>query len=84
MSKGELFENDCYSLYITFNKLYEKFNKLIFHDGLFVQLVNDLKQYKNPLNQTLEKWQKIIANDMNFINTLCNTLYKEDKFSAIA
>ena len=46
-------------------------------------MMDDLKNYKGDLFATQSKWQKILGEDITFIDTLCKTLYNEDKLQAI-
>lgn len=46
-------------------------------------MLKDLSNYHEPLAPLGIKWQSIIANDFDFIQTFCEELLEEDKLQAI-
>ena len=49
IGKEEAFVNDQYGLYVTFREVLKIFNSKLVQESLFKEMVNDLKNYKEPL-----------------------------------
>lgn len=47
-------------------------------------MLQDLKNFHNPVIETTLKWQKIFSENPKFIFNLCDEFVEQDKFYAIA